>query len=63
MGKGRKKRRGNVFIGVWVSGPIAAAVDKAVQSRQVARSSFLRSALKDKLGAKKCPAPRAPSEQ
>jgi hypothetical protein len=41
-----------IFIGVWVSGRVAAAVDKAVHTLKLDRSAFLRSALAEKLGAR-----------
>jgi hypothetical protein len=42
-------RRGQVFIGGWVSNEIAKAVDRAVIKLDLDRSKFLRRALKDKL--------------
>jgi metal-responsive CopG/Arc/MetJ family transcriptional regulator len=47
--RGAKRRDNGVFIGVWVPEPVAAAVDKAVQSLDLDRSEFLRSALVEKI--------------
>jgi predicted transcriptional regulator len=58
VSKGRKQRRGlrrrerGIFIGVWVPEAVVAAVDKAARSLHLNRSSFLRSALEDKVTRK-----------
>ena len=55
MGKGGKRRargargKNSIFIGVWVPAAVAAAVNKAIQTSNMDRSTFLRLALEEKL--------------
>ena len=49
--RGSQKRDGLVFVGAWVPGPMATAIDSAVVGLDLDRSKFLRRALEEKIAA------------
>jgi hypothetical protein len=60
MGKGGKRRKpgarrkSRVFIGVWVPGSVAMAVDAAVRALELDRSTFLRQAIEERISKEDC---------